>query len=213
MIGDLDAAECTSLGGTFLENAACLADGRCVSVTTTSTTTSTTISTGPTTSTSTSTSTSSTTLPGHGFTRTLGFYKTHPGVTQWILDLVGGVTVCGIELTNTLTDDSHSALEALCISPKGDQRLQLVRQLTAAALTMAAGGATYTDFATCNAYCANGTGSIYDVGDCINSADNFNNSGDNLPAPFDGVESGYPEFCQIAHGTPCNVLEPDTCSQ
>jgi hypothetical protein len=134
-------------------------------------------------------------------------------VTQWILDLVGGITVCGIELTNTDYDDSHSALEALCISPKGDQRLQLVRQLTAAALTMAAGGATYADFDGCNTYCATGTGSIYDVGDCINSADAFNNSGDNVPAPFDGVESGYPEFCQIAHNTACNVLTPDTCAE
>jgi len=133
-------------------------------------------------------------------------------VTQWILDQVGGVTVCGIEITNTEVDDAHSALEALCISPKGDQRLQLVRQLTAAALTMAAGGATYGDFAACNAFCASGKGSIYDVGNCINSADAFNNSGDNLPAPFDGVESGYPEFCQMAHNTACNVLDPDACT-
>jgi hypothetical protein len=134
-------------------------------------------------------------------------------VTQWILDQANGISVCGVVLTNTNYDDAHSAIEALCISPKGNQRLQLVRQLTAAALTMAAGGATYSDFGACNTRCANGTGSIYDIGDCINSADNFNNSGDNLPAPFDGFESGSPTYCQIAHRTDCNILDPASCLQ
>jgi len=160
------------------------------------------------------TSTTNTTIPGGGaFTRTLGFYKTHPGVTQWILDKVDGVTVCGVLLTNTNYDDAHSALEALCISPQGDGRLQLVRQLTAAALTMAAGGATYTNFTACDTLCASGGGSVTDVGDCIASADNFNNSGDNLAAPFDGFESGSPEYCRIAHATECTVLDPDSCQQ
>jgi hypothetical protein len=134
-------------------------------------------------------------------------------VTQWILDQAHGVNVCGVAITNTDYDDAHSALEALCISPQGDTRLQLVRQLTAAALTMAAGGATYVDFTGCNALCANHNGSVYDVGDCINSADNFNNSGDNLSAPFDGFESGSPDYCRIAHMTSCTVLDPDSCQQ
>jgi hypothetical protein len=52
------------------------------------------------------------------------------------------------------------------------------------------------------------------VGDCINSADNFNNSGDDEPAPpFDGFESGHPGYCQIAHHTACNVLAPQSCAQ
>jgi hypothetical protein len=221
----LSPEQCSSLGGSFVDNASCLSDGRCLVVTTTTTssssstssststsTTNTTASSATVTTVSTTSTSSSTTLPGQGFTRTLGFYKTHPGVTQHILDQAGGIDVCGVHLDNTNVDDSHSALEALCISPKGDQRLQLVRQLTAAALTMAAGGATFADFDACNAMCANGTGSIYDVGDCINSADAFNNSGDNLPAPFDGVESGYPEYCQMAHNSDCDVLDPQTCS-
>ena len=179
--------------------------------TSTTSSTSTTNHTAKTTSTSTS-STTSTTRQGAGFfTRTLGFYKTHPGVTQWILDQADGISVCGVELTNTNDDDAHSAIEALCISPLGDQRLQLARQLTAAALTMAAGGATYGDFGACNTLCANGTGSIYAVGDCINSADNFNNSGDNLSAPFDGFESGSTTTCQLAHMTGCNILDPESC--
>jgi hypothetical protein len=215
--------QCSSLGGSFVENASCLSDGHCVVFTTTTTSTSipTTSSSTNTTATSVTSSsatvttvptTSTTTLPGQGFTRTLGFYKTHPGVTQYILDQVGGIDICGIHLDNTNVDDAQSALEALCISPKGDTRLQLVRQLTAAALTMAAGGATYADFDTCNNFCTTSTGSIFDVGDCINSADAFNNSGDNLPAPFDGVDSGAPEYCQIAHNTACEVLDPATCS-
>ena len=77
---------------------------------------------------------------------------------------------------------------------------------------MAAGGRTYADWSGCNTYCATGTGSIYDVGDCINSADAFNNSGDNLSAPFDGVESGAPEYCQMADNTACQVLDPPSCS-
>ena len=148
----------------------------------------------------------------HGFTRTLGFYKTHPGVTQWILDQAGGISVCGVDLANTDYDDSHSALEALCLSPKGDQRLQLVRQLTAATLTMSAGGATFDQLDECNALCITG-GSIFELGDCINAADNFNNSGDYLVATFDEFDSGHPEFCQIAHNTACNVLTPGSCAQ
>jgi hypothetical protein len=150
-------------------------------------------------------------VPGGGFTRTLGFYKTHPAVTQWILDQAGGITVCGVHLDNTNYDDATSALEALCISPRGDGRLQLVRQLTAAALTMAAGGATFGGFAECNALCAAG-GSDVAIGACIGSTDAFNNSGDNLPAPFDGFDSGSPEYCRIAHGTPCNILDPAACN-
>jgi hypothetical protein len=185
---------------------------------TSSTSTSSTSSTSTTDTTSTvkttsTTNTTNTTLPGSGFTRTLGFYKTHPNVTQWILDQAHGISVCGVEITNTNYDDAHSALEALCISPQGDLRLQLVRQLTAAALTMAAGGATYADFNACNTICASNTGSSYTLGDCINSADNFNNSGDNLPAPFDGFESGAPDYCKIAHMTSCNVLDPDSCQR
>jgi hypothetical protein len=183
-IGKLNQTRCEDAGGEWVTDAMCLPDGNCVP----------------------------TPDNGLGFTRTLGFYKTHPAVTQWILDLAGGISVCGIELDNTDYDDSHSALEALCLSPKGDQRLQLVRQLTAAALTMQAGGATFGEFDECNALCVNG-GSIFELGDCINGADNFNNSGDYLVAPFDEVESGHPEFCQIAHNTACNVLTPGSCAQ
>jgi hypothetical protein len=183
-IGALNAERCEDLGGTFVTDAQCLPDGNCTSV------------------------------PDSdlGFTRTIGFYKTHPAATQWVLDQADGISVCGVELTNVDDDDAHSALEALCLSPKGDQRLQLVRQLTAAALTMALeGGATFGDFEACNTLCANGTGSVYELGDCINSADNFNNSGDYLPAPFDGIDNGAPDYCRLAYRTPCNILDPERC--
>jgi len=50
------------------------------------------------------------------------------------LDSTGAcINVCGEVIRTTRLDDADSALEALCVTPLGDQRLQLVRQLTAAA--------------------------------------------------------------------------------
>jgi hypothetical protein len=80
--------------------------------------------------------------------RTPGFWGTHGGtekegrstnITGTLLDAFNAandpdLTVCGTLINNTTECSVNSALEAICISPKGDSRLQLGRQLTAAAL-------------------------------------------------------------------------------
>jgi hypothetical protein len=75
---------------------------------------------------------------GTCFSRTPGYWGTHPQVTQTLLPL----TVCGITLTTTTADVANSATEDLCgtggpeFKPNGTspQQLQLIRQCTAAAL-------------------------------------------------------------------------------
>ena len=75
--------------------------------------------------------------------RTPGFWGTHGGIeksrsvniTEAVLDSFGGtLEICGTIINNTTLGSQNSALEAICVSPKGDSRLQLARQLTAAAL-------------------------------------------------------------------------------
>jgi hypothetical protein len=79
--------------------------------------------------------------------RTPGFWGTHGGeeksnstnITQEVLDAYFAANgawpvICGTEISNTDVGSVNSALEAICVSPKGNQVLQLARQLTAAAL-------------------------------------------------------------------------------
>lgn len=178
-------------------------------VTTTSTTSTTLVST---TTTSTTTSVTTTTRPHGHWTRTAGFYKNHPAITQSILTGAGGLTVCGHSITDVDVDHAHSAVEGLCVSPQGNSRLQLVRQLITAALTNALGGAVFPDLTRCNAVCANPLSAQLDVNTCVNQADAFNNSGDNLQAPFDPPGSADTAPCQAAHGTACTVLNPGACA-
>src|SRR4029079_10778579 len=104
---------------------------------TTTTTTTTTSSTTPSTTTTTTSTTTTTTL--QLFTRTVGFWKNRPALTFSFLP----VTVCGVTITNGDVDNAHSALEAMCGPTVGEQRFQCCRQLTAAALNAAAGGAVF----------------------------------------------------------------------
>lgn len=79
-----------------------------------------------------------------GVCRTAGFWGTHAGIdlkkpqsqniTQTVLTFAGGSVICGEVINNTILNSVTSALEALCVSPLGDQRLQLGRQLTAMSL-------------------------------------------------------------------------------
>ena len=119
--------------------------------------------------------------------RTPGFWGTHGGmeknpsqinITQEVIDAAGGsLSICGKTIDNTAVGNVNSALEAICVSPKGDQRLQLARQLTAAALNCVMSGAiadcnSLIDvFDTCNDACTNDT----DPGTCIEDLDAFNN--------------------------------------
>ena len=163
-------------------------------------------------STTTLASTTTTTLAAL-FTRTPGFYKNHPDITQQILSSVGGFSICGHAITDVGVNDGHSALEALCINIRGDQRLQLVRQLLTAALNMAAGGATFPNFAACNSVCQDPLASTTQLSDCIDQTDTYNQSGDGVAAPFEPPGPAAPGLCGAAFETPCTVLTPATCAQ
>jgi hypothetical protein len=151
-------------------------------------------------------------MPSGDWTRSAGFYKNHPTVTGQILTDSGGIAVCGRTITDVDPDDCHSALEALCIEVHGDQQRQLVRQLTAAALTTAAGGATFTNFVACDAVCQNPSATKSQLADCIEQTDDFNLSGDSVPSPIDtggGADHGP---CEAAFVTPCWVLDGPSCA-
>ncbi len=124
--------------------------------------------------------------------RTPGFWGTHAGtdkngsrnITQAVIDAAGGcLQICGEIITSTGVQDAESALEAICVSPKGDSKQQLVRQLTAAALNciISGGGSDCTGisieslFQDCNTACEEGDGEM--IGPCIELIDCFNNGG------------------------------------
>src|SRR5438132_3511109 len=124
--------------------------------------------------------------------RTPGFWGTHAGreksrsqnITQAVINAGGGcIEICGELITDTALNDANSAVEAICASPRGNQNLQLVRQLTAAALNciMSNGNPDCTGlsiqdvFQTCNTACAAGDSSAPDS--CIGLIDCFNNGG------------------------------------
>jgi hypothetical protein len=157
------------------------------------------------------TSTTSTTQPPGSFTRTPGFYKNRPDVTQSILDAAGGIEVCGLTIDNTSVGSASSALEAMCGPNGGDKKTALIRALTAAALTQAAGGATFGGFDLCNMLCATGA-SDDELSACTKITAAFNESGDNLPAPFGGGGSADSGPCQEAADSACRLSDPATCN-
>jgi Dictyostelium (slime mold) repeat len=91
--------------------------------------------------------------------RTPGFWGTHGGtekeghssnITLAVLGAYcGTLEVCGTAVTNTDECSVDSALEAICVSPKGNSCLQLGRQLTAAALNCAITKSTNSDTGAC----------------------------------------------------------------
>jgi hypothetical protein len=128
--------------------------------------------------------------------RTPGYWKTHAGeekgdrppgnVTQEVIDGAGGLDVCGFRITTTAVYPEagwqESALEAMCVSVKGDKQRQLIRQLTAAALNCEISGGPSGDcsqfhqdlISDCNVICdANSDSSA--MTDCIDAIDDFNN--------------------------------------
>jgi len=163
--------------------------------------------------------------------RTPGFWKTHGTASQTVLNANGGCTeICG-EVITTATAGSvgsaNSVLEAMCISPRGEQRLQLVRQLTALSLNcgvsgfgLDCGGNAGLDslFSDCNAACLSNTG----VGDCIGEIDCFNNGGaidpntglcgessfncHNQPLPIPQGSADTPQACNAASKNSCTVI-------
>ena len=175
------------------------------------TTTSSTAPGASTTTTPASTSTSTTTPSGGAFTRTVGFYKTHPAITESILSSHGPLTVCGQVVLDVDIGHAHSALEIMCVTPQGDVRLQLARQLMAAALTQAAGGAPI-DLGPCEAVCANAAATDIELSSCVDAIDGYNQSGDNVAAPWGMPASADPRPCDLAANTPCTIVAPQDCT-
>ena len=151
-------------------------------------------------------------------TRTPGFWGTHPHVAVQYLD----IDVCGVTIDNTQAGNDHSTAEAMCVSgrdakgasPKSSmQYLQLVRQLTAAKLNIAAsaeGGATCDTvdgvdidalIESCELLCGASDKEIAASG-CIEGLDAFNNSVDTLETfgPFIQPGPAAPGECQEANG-------------
>lgn len=127
--------------------------------------------------------------------RSAGFWGTHSGTDRWggknitqsVVDAADGLEICGKAVDVTSLSTTASALEALCVSPRGDQRLQLARQLTAAALNcVVSGGGPLCEgvsieelFGRCNSLCASGN-SGEAIGSCIDALDCFSNGGKQL---------------------------------
>ena len=146
------------------------------------------------------------------FTRTVGFWKNRPDLTQSIITAAGGsLTVCGQTITDVAVDDAHSALEAMCGPDQGNDRFQCCRQLMAATLNGAAGGAVFADLAACNATCGDPNASDAAVQACEGSADTFNGSGDNVNLPFPEGNAD-PNPCKAAAATACLIIDPTACA-
>jgi hypothetical protein len=100
----------------------------------------------------------------------------------------------------------------MCVSVHGDQRTQLLRQLIAAALNMAAGDATFGDYGLCDSICQDSGASLSALSTCIDATDAFNQSGDHIPAPFDPPGPADSKPCSNAFNTDCTVLAPAPCA-
>jgi hypothetical protein len=166
--------------------------------------------------------------------RTPGFWKTHGAVSQQVIGLAGGcLEVCGEVITTATAssvNNANSVLEAMCTQPRGEHRLQLVRQLTALALNCVisefgpdCSGDTGLGelFADCNEACLENDG----VGDCIAAIDCFNNGGvfnettglcgedpgdscheQPLPETIDQGPADTAQACNAAAKSPCATI-------
>lgn len=164
---------------------------------------------------------------GSCFSRTPGYWGTHPQVTNTLLPLI----ICGITLTTTNAGSAGSATEDLCGTGGPDfkpnntspQQLQLIRQCTSAALNMKASGSgdLGAGTAACEGVdpgiaaafgnCCVGTGSTCDSGasskvintsSCITILDAFNNQFEGSTFQSVGLTNSpaQPGQCQIANG-------------
>ncbi len=157
--------------------------------------------------------------------RTPGFWGTHAGdtekaprsqnITQAVINKGGPLEICGKNIDNTKLDWCDSALEAICVSVKGEQKLQLARQLTAAALNciMSNGNADCSGvsidqlFADCNNVCQGIPVAGLDMSKCISSIDCFNNGGVYNPDLMEMCQTGT---CSN-NGKPCNEKDLSQC--
>ncbi|PYO28666.1 MAG: hypothetical protein DMD86_15975, partial [Candidatus Rokuibacteriota bacterium] len=163
-----------------------------------------------------------------GICRTPGFWGTHacPGaggqagceqqgnscaqnITQAVIDAnpnpahPGQLVVCGQDITNTLLGDHESAVEAICVKVQGHLRLQLARQLTAAALNCILSGSDdtcvnlsiETTFSECDDVCKDAGSTNAQIGPCVDAIDCFNNGGQ-FDAATGHCTSG-PDNCEL----------------
>ncbi len=125
--------------------------------------------------------------------RTPGFWGTHAGmekdeafnITQMVIDAApAGIMVCGEVVDNTSLMTAGSALEAMCVHPRGEQLHQLARHLTAAALNCVVSGSGMdcdgtsieAMFNSCNSVCMAGVDDQA-ITDCGLEIDCWNNGG------------------------------------
>jgi len=178
----------------------------CPVVTPSATTSTTATSSTTMSSTTTSSTITSTTLPPECFTRSPGFWGTHPDVTAAVLGATG-LNSCGVLITTTDSGVQGSATEDMCSIGKDaqtlnffPQQLQLERQCMAANLNVAAtiegGGDCVGAFPVGDPlipegitalldHCCNGTNAVcrssdtdteISDSDCIGLIDAFNNT-------------------------------------
>ena len=154
---------------------------------------------------------------GACLTRTIGFWGTHPDITDDYLP----VTACGEDLTHVDAGSCTSATEALCSTPgfeykRNSAYVSFVGQLTAAKINLAAttdvAGGSCSGFehngesiaeiiAGCEALCDADKRTISRSG-CIEALDAFNNSEDTgfdvTPEPFNRPGRASPGECRAA---------------
>jgi len=146
-------------------------------------------------------------------------------------DAGGCLQVCGEVIKNTTVSSADSALEAMCVSPWGAQRLQLARQLTALALNCVVSHIgpscsipNLADlFSRCNALCVANSDKEA-IGDCIDAIDCFNNGNGGIDANGDckynapnrckhvdfndGPSADTPKQCKQARESECKIVPP-----
>ncbi len=119
--------------------------------------------------------------------------------------------ICGESITNTDLDSGNSALEAMCISPAGGQRLQLASQLTAMSLNCCAsvheGDCEGLDvwsylFAFCNSVCSLNLSDSFSY--CTQALDCLNKGGN----PITLSEDPLTVFCQTGTCLPVDSIIP-----
>jgi hypothetical protein len=160
--------------------------------------------------------------------RTPGFWGTHaeantrkPG-SQDITGAFLPVTVCGVTLTNTDVGNHCSAQEALCVRVRGEQRLQLARQLTAAELNCnveTCPNSILNLLASCNQACINNNDQNA-IGQCIEQVDAFNNGtaegatgchDRSIPGFQPPGPAGSPGDCNTASGNNVDIFSSGAC--
>lgn len=164
-------------------------------------------------------------VPGQGcFSRTPGYWGTHPSTTSLVLN--GGLDVCGLTLTEVADMVANSATEDLCVSGRdfkqndtSPQQTSLIRACTAAALNLKASAdaglscdAEFPNIATqFEACCLADGGGLCSSGaspqqisasGCIGFLDTFNNAFEDTSFEDANLtnQPADPGFCQAANG-------------